>query len=1193
LLKVWCKFVSNYIQMPSFSHLHCHSQYSLLDGAARVSDMFSKAKEDGMRAVALTDHGNMFGVFQFVNEGNKSGVKPIVGCEFYMVEDRHRKSFVGDTKDKRYHQLILAKNQKGYENLSLLCSLGFTEGLYSKFPRIDKEILRKYSEGLIATSCCLGAEIPQAIVYKGEEEAERLLKEYLEIFGEDFYIELQRHGIEDVDGSGKSQEDVNQTLIKLARKYDLKVIATNDSHYMEEEDAFPHDILLCVNTGSKLEDPKGYGKGKRFAFPNNEFYFKTQEEMGRLFADIPEALDNTNIIVDSIETPKLSRDVLLPNYTLPKEFKSQDEYLRHLTFEGAKRRYGTITAEIEERLNFELSVIKDSGYPGYFLIVQDFTSVARTMGVSVGPGRGSAAGSAVAYCLGITNVDPIAYNLLFERFLNPERVSMPDIDIDFDDDGRQKVIDYVVDKYGKDQVAQIITYGTMAARSSLRDVGRVMNVPLHDVDRVAKVFPDHLSASLNKVLGEDGIDPKLKEKFNSDQLQAAEQFRALAANDDAIGTMIKTAQKLEGSVRNTGVHACGVIITPDKLTKYIPVTVAKDSDLQLTQFDNNVVESAGLLKMDFLGLKTLTIIKDAVELIKEKHGVEIIPDDISLEDEKTFELFAAGATNGIFQFESPGMQKNLKALVPDKFDDLIAMNALYRPGPMEYIKNFIARKHGREEIAYDLPEMEEFLADTYGITVYQEQVMLLSQKLANFTKGQADSLRKAMGKKKIEEMNKLYKVFMDQGMGNGHPQKTLDKIWTDWKAFASYAFNKSHSTCYAYLAFQTGYLKAHYPAEFMASVLTHNMNNITKVSFYMDECKKQGILTLGPDVNESATKFSVNKEGAIRFGLGAIKGVGTTAAKEIIRERKENGDYASIFDLCKRVDQRVVNKRSLMNLAIAGAFDRFGINRAAYVEEIEGHNGVEAAIKFGNRMQADTLQSQASLFGGTEELEVKEPELPKVEAWSLLEKLKREKELIGIYISGHPLDKFKFEIQHFTSHTLAEVEKENLNLLDASIKIAGLVTAVRDGISKNGKPYCIFSLEDYSGSMEFALFGEDHAKFKGYVTLNSQLFITATGKKDYRDENKLKLNLNSVVFLADAVDNQLNKVTLDVNPTDVNEEFMQSIFDLVDERGKIKLAFKIQSKDKTLRTTSVKYRLQMDDITKKKLEDLGLPFHFN
>ena len=1179
--------------MPSFSHLHCHSQFSLLDGASPIDDMFAKAKADGMRAVALTDHGNMFGAFKFVNSGKRHGVKPIVGCEFYMVEDRFRRSFVGDTKDKRYHQLILAKNQKGYENLSLLCSLGYIDGLYGKFPRIDKELLKKHSEGLIATSCCIGAEIPQAILFKGEAEAETLIKEYIQIFGEDFYIELQRHGIENIDGTGMSQEDVNQTLIRFAKKYDLKTIATNDSHYMEEEDAQPHDILLCVNTGSKLSDPKGYGKGLRFAFPNNEFFFKTQEEMGRLFADIPEALDNTNIIVDSITTPKLTRDVLLPNFIMPPEFKTQDDYLRYLTFEGAKKRYPQMPIDTEERLLFELSVIKDSGYPGYFLIVQDFTSVARDMGVSVGPGRGSAAGSAVAYCLGITNVDPIAYDLLFERFLNPERVSLPDIDIDFDDEGRQKVIDYVIDKYGQKQVAQIITYGSMAARSSIKDVGRVLDVPLQEVNKVTKAFPDHLSANLNKVLAPGGVQKKLKDSMNAEQNQAAEEFRVMAEQEDEIGQMIRTAKRLEGSVRNTGIHACGVIITPDDITKYVPVTTAKDSNLLVTQFDNSVVEDAGLLKMDFLGLKTLTIIKDAIAIIKTKHNVTIVPDDIPLDDKKTLELFSKGNTNGVFQFESPGMQKHLKALKPDKFEDLIAMNALYRPGPMEYIKDFVERKHGRQEIKYDLADMEEYLKDTYGITVYQEQVMLLSQKLAGFTKGQADSLRKAMGKKKIEEMNKLFDLFIEQGKEKGHKEETLKKVWKDWEAFASYAFNKSHSTCYAYLAFHTGYLKAHYPAEFMASVLTHNMNDIKKVSFFMDECKWMGIEILGPSVNESEQKFSVNKDGAIRFGLAAIKGVGGTAAIEIIRERKENGVYTSIFEICTRANQRVVNKKSLENLAIGGAFDEFGINRSSYVTDVGQGMGVEMAIRFGNQVQNDAMNSQASLFGEAGSLEIKEPELPQIEPWSLMEKLQREKELVGIYISGHPLNNFKFEIDYFTTHTLNDLEEQNLKLEGAEIRLAGLINTVREAVSKNGKPYCIFTLEDFSGTREFAMFGERYTDNKSWIELNAQIFIVAKGEKSYRDPDKLDLNIQQMTFLEDTVANQLKKVTIDMSINEINEAMMTKLFDLVDERGKVGLCFKIKSGDKAIKASSARYKIQMDEITKEKLEDLGLIFRFN
>ncbi|MEL6719637.1 MAG: DNA polymerase III subunit alpha, partial [Bacteroidota bacterium] len=708
--------------MPDFLHLHCHTQYSLLDGAANIATMMDKAVADGQKGVALTDHGNMFGAFKFVAEAEKRDIKPIIGCEFYLVEDRHRKSFsrARGEKDKRFHQLLLAKNQKGYENLSKLCSLGFMEGLYTKFPRIDKEILEKYSEGLVATSCCIGAEIPQAILHGKPEKAEELLKWWLNIFGEDYYIELQRHrGLENIDNLGVSQEDVNQELIRLARKHDIKIIATNDSHYVEEEDYLPHDMLLCINTNSIVEQED------RFKFPSSDFYFKTKSEMGQLFGDIPESLDNTLEIYDKIDKLTLARDVLLPAFPLPEGVETQIDYLRQLTYEGAQKRYGTITPKIKERLDFELSVIEKTGYPGYFLIVQDFTTTAREIGVSVGPGRGSAAGSAVSYCIGITNIDPIKYDLLFERFLNPERISMPDIDIDFDDVGRQKVIDYVIEKYGQNQVAQIVTYGTMAAKSSLRDVGRVMNIPLPEVDKVAKTFPVHLSASLGKVLADGDIDPKLKGKMNSEDVDKAYQFRKLAEGEDEIGQMIRTAKKLEGNIRNTGIHACGVVITPGDITQYVPVKTDKGADMLVTQFDNSVAEDAGLLKMDFLGLKTLSIIKDAVRMVKERHGVELDPEELPLDDEETYKLFQRGETIGIFQYESAGMQKYMKELMPTDFADLIAMNALYRPGPLEYIPEFIDRKHGRKPVVYDLDAMEEYLSETQGITVYQEQVMLL------------------------------------------------------------------------------------------------------------------------------------------------------------------------------------------------------------------------------------------------------------------------------------------------------------------------------------------------------------------------------------------------------------------------------------------------------------------------------------
>ena len=1137
--------------MPQFSHLHCHTQFSLLDGAASIPDMIAKAKADGQTAVAITDHGNMFGAFKFVAEATKAGIKPIIGCEFYVVEDRFQKSFTKEKKDKRYHQLLLAKNEIGYRNLSKLCSLGYIDGLYSKWPRVDRELIKQYSEGLIATTCCIGAEVPQAIMHKGEEAAEKIFLEWLEIFGEDYFIELQRHNIENLDGTGISQEDINQLLLKWSEKYKVTAIATNDSHYVDEEDSNAHDILLCVNTGELQSTPVGSGenynsKGTRFGFPNEQFFFKTQAEMGKLFSDIQHDMDKTQMNIERNKTTKLERDILLPNFVMPEQFATQDDYLRYLTFEGAKKRYGQISQHVEERINFELSVIKDSGYPGYFLIVQDFTSAAREMGVSVGPGRGSAAGSVVAYCVGITNVDPIKYDLLFERFLNPERVSMPDIDIDFDDEGRQQVIDFVVDKYGKNQVAQIITYGSMAAKMSLRDVGRVLDIPLAEVNQVSKVFPDHLSATLNKVLGENGIDPKLESKLNGEQKNNAEEFRKLAAGKDKIGEMIREAKKLEGSIRSTGVHACGVIITPDDITQYLPMTVAKDSDLLLTQFDNSVVEKAGLLKMDFLGLKTLTIIKDAIKLIEKSHGIKIVADEIPLDDPKTFELFQNGLTNGVFQFESPGMKKHLRNLKPDKFEDIIAMNALYRPGPMEYIPNYIARKHGKEEIVYDIPIMEEKLKETYGITVYQEQVMLLSQVLAGFTKGQADSLRKAMGKKIKAMMDDLYPKFVDGCVANGHDKKAVEKVWKDWEAFAEYAFNKSHSTCYAVLAFQTAYLKANYPAEFMASVLGHNKNDIKKVTFYMEECRRIKVPVLGPDVNESSKKFTVNSKGEIRFALSAIKGVGEAAVDALVEERELNGEYKDIFDVTSRVNLRAVNKKSIESMAIAGTFDRFeGISRAHFIVPDPADNCTltEKAVKFGNGMQNSTHSTQNSLFGELAPIEVVPPKLHKVEDLSLIEKLNKEKELIGIYLTGHPLDTYALEVKAYsTASTQTYKNKPN-----QVVKIAGIISSYNARFTKKGTMFCNFTLEDYEGSLEIFLFGTDYIDYANYVDkVGAMVFITGSyqAKKYNKDEYEFKIT--NIELLEDIKDKLTNGVKLSVELSQINEEFLDNIIAVIE-----------------------------------------------
>jgi len=1172
--------------MPQYSHLHNHSQFSLLDGACDIKKMMAKAKEDGQKAVALTDHGNMFGAFKFVKEANAQGVKPIVGCEFYLVEDRHKKTFLRSKgeRDVRYHQLLLAKNQKGYENLSKLCSIGYMDGLYGKYPRIDKEILEQHTEGLIATSCCLGAEIPQAILNGRMEKAEELLKWWLDRFGEDYYVELQRHrGLENIDGLGVSQEDINQELIKLAAKYNIKTIATNDSHYIEEDDSDPHDMLLCINTGTIIAEEK------RFKFPSSDFYFKTQEEMNALFKDVPAALDTTMEIVDKVDPLKLERDVLLPAYPLPKGFNDQDSYLRHLTYEGAKRKYGTIDANLEERLNFELEVIRNSGYPGYFLIVQDFTSTAREMGVSVGPGRGSAAGSAVAYCLGITNIDPIKYDLLFERFLNPERVSLPDIDIDFDDEGRSKVIDYVIEKYGQNQVAQIITYGAMKAKSSLRDVGRVMDVPLNEVDRVAKSFPTHLSASLNAVLAEKDIESELKDSMNSDDVSKAYEFRKLAEEKNDIGQMIRSAKRIEGSVRNTGIHACGVIITPDDITKYVPVSVAKDSDLLVSQFDNSVAEEAGLLKMDFLGLKTLTIIKDAVRIIKETSGDEIDIENVSLEDKETYELFHRGETIGIFQYESLGMQKHLKDLKPNKFEDLIAMNALYRPGPLQYIPNFIARKHGVEEITYDLPDMEEYLAETYGITVYQEQVMLLSQKLAGFSKGQADMLRKGMGKKKKKIIDELWPKFLEGCQKNDYPEETVKKIWKDWEAFASYAFNKSHSTCYAFIAFQTAYLKAHYPSAFMASVLNHNKNDITKLNFFLRECKRMRIKVLGPDVNESQMGFSVNKNGDIRFGLSALKGVGEGPVEEIVESRKEK-TYSSVIDMVKRINLRAVNKKCFESLAYAGAFDEFGLDRALYFAPSgKFETFLDHCVRFGSSFQKQETDMSVSLFGETDIQIVQDPELPEYRPWPMIERLEKEKEVTGIYISGHPLDDYKIELENYTNITLDRIDLIKGQLL----KFGGLVSDVFHGVSKNGNGYGRFTLQDYNGSYEFALYRENYEKYRSLLTKGKAIYIEGMNSAS-RFNGNMYFNIMRLMLLETVGAKMTKSLTIKLSVDSLDDSLVYQLEEIFAKyQGNHAFKIKLVDQEQEVNLLSDRYQINANVDLLNKLEDMGLRYKIN
>ncbi|MCF3108892.1 DNA polymerase III subunit alpha [Niabella sp. CC-SYL272] len=1163
-----------------FSHLHVHTQYSLLDGAAPIGSLYKKAIADGMPALAISDHGNMYGAFQFVaeaykhlDENGKPKVKPVVGCEFYLVENRHEKTFTKEKKDKRYHQILLAKNEQGYRNLTKLTSLGFIEGLYGKYPRIDKELILQYHEGLIATTCCLGASVPQAILRKGEAEAEAEFKWWLDLFGEDFYVELQRHGIGD-------QDKVNEVLIHFAYKYKVPIIASNDSHYVEQDDFNAHDILLCINTGEKQSTPAFRGdfadddvnmKNMRFAFANDQFYFKNTEEMSKLFHDLPEAIDNTNAIVDKIELLDLKRSILLPNFPIPEDFKrhtedektdkgvvtadslNQWEYLRHLTYEGARQRYGIISDSTQERIDFELFTIKTMGFAGYFLIVSDFIKAGRDSGVFIGPGRGSAAGSVVAYCIGITNIDPIKYNLLFERFLNPDRKSMPDIDTDFDDEGRQRVIDYVVQKYGKNQVAQIITYGTMAAKMSIKDVARVMDLPLADSNALAKLVPEKPGISLKRVLHAP-LSPKAGEKtliekegLGADDIENVKRIRDVYNGNDLQAKVLHEAEILEGSVRNTGIHAAGIIIAPKDLTELIPVSTAKDSDLWVTQIEGSVIEEAGVIKMDFLGLKTLTIIKDALKLIKQNYDLDIVIDDIPLDDEKTYELYQKGETNATFQFESAGMQKYLRELKPDRFDDLIAMNALYRPGPLAYIPDYIERKHGRQEVVFDLPEMEEDLKDTYGITVYQEQVMLLSQKLAGFSKGDADVLRKAMGKKQKAVLDKMKKQFVEGATQKGHPADKLDKIWTDWEAFAQYAFNKSHATCYAFVAYQTAYLKAHYPSEYMAGVL-NNAGSLEKITFFMEECKRMGLPVLGPDINESQKGFAVNKKGEIRFGLGGLKGVGEAAVESLIQERDENGPYASIFDMIKRVNQRTVNKKTLESLAYAGAFDCFtDLHRAQYFHVPVGDttNGLEKIVKYGQICQTQAQTTTNTLFGDLAEvMEVQIPKIPECTPWPLVVQLDHEKQVTGIFISGHPLDDYRFEMEHYGITKISYVndyknqEKEKVSSA-ATFKIMGLVSDAQHRVSRTGNKFGSFIIEDYSGKLDMVLFSEDYMKYSPMLQLGTTVYLTGFFKQRFNGDFDFKIT--SICLAESVIKNQTKNLKIELPVEEITKETVEFI----------------------------------------------------
>ncbi|MCU0462174.1 MAG: DNA polymerase III subunit alpha [Bacteroidales bacterium] len=1120
--------------MSGFAHLHVHTQYSILDGASSIQHLIEKVKSLGMEAVAITDHGNMFGVKEFHNTATKKGIKPIIGCEIYVAK-RSIADVTGKEDRSGDHLILLAKNLTGYKNLIKLVSTAWIKGFYYK-PRVDKELLAKYKEGLIASSACLAGEIQDEILNGTIAGAEAALKSYLDIFGDDFYLEVMRHETNDPEADRTVfplQQKAIESLKKLSQKYNVKLIATNDVHFINEEEAEAHDRLICINTAKDIDDPD------RLRYSKQE-YLKTEEQMRETFIDLPEAIDNVAEVVAKVEKYKLDHDPIMPEFELPEGYTDKDEYLRFLTYEGAKKRWGILTREQTERIDFELETIAKMGFPGYFLIVQDFLNAARKMGVSVGPGRGSAAGSAVAYCLRITDIDPIQYGLLFERFLNLDRISMPDIDIDFDEDGRDSVLKYVVDKYGHDKVAHIITFGSMAAKMAIRDVARVQKLPLPDADRLAKLVPERPGITLSQAYAE--VPELAKEKESSNKL---------------VAQTLKYAEVLEGSVRQTGVHACGIIIGKDSLDNYIPICTAKDTDLYATQYDGSHVESVGLLKMDFLGLKTLSIIKDALENIKKSKGIAIDVEHLPLNDIKTFELFSNGETTGIFQFESTGMKRYLKDLKPNRFEDLVAMNALFRPGPMEYIPKFIRRKHGLEKIEYVIPVMEKYLNDSYGITVYQEQVMLLSQELAGFTKGEADSLRKAMGKKKKSIMDEMKMKFLEGCSKKGYDETVINKIWSDWEAFAQYAFNKSHSTCYALIAYQTGYLKAHYPAEFMAAVLSRNISDIRKITTFMDETRRLGMDVLGPDVNESNAKFTVNKDGNIRFGLGAIKGVGESAVIQLIEERENNGPYKNIYDLAERVNLNSLNKKNLEAMAVAGAFDCFGeISRAQYFAlDTRGSSFIESLIRYGNNAKTIKQSSSQTLFGEAGGFDLIRPEPTVCPDWPKLEKLNREKEVIGIYLSSHPLDDFRLEINTFTTATLADLQ--NLReYLDREVTVAGMVIDTRNGIGKNGKPYGSFTIQDYSDSFRFMLFDKDYIDNSKFFTVGYYLLVKGRVQKKRYREDEIEFSIKKIHLLSSVKDELIKTVTLKINPENINNEMINELKELIREnKGETELRF--------------------------------------
>ncbi|MFV1884599.1 MAG: DNA polymerase III subunit alpha [Balneola sp.] len=1139
-----------------FTHLHCHSKFSVLQATAGVKDLVAKAKELGMPAVALTDKGNMYGAFAFVSAAEAEGIKPIVGCEFFVVDDRLQKKFTRENRDRRYQIPMLAKNQEGYKNLAKLCSIGFTEGYYYKYPRVDKEVIQQFSKNLICLSGNTRGLLGDLILNKGEQFAEEELKWWIDVFGDDFYLEVINHGLDE-------EQRVNEVFKEFSEKYGVKLVASNNAFYLEQEDAKAHDALICIDDGTLVGTPIGKGREFRYGFPNEEFYFKDTQAMVELFADMPEAIAATQEIVDKIEPIKLKREVILPKFEIPEGFADEDEYLRHLTLVGAKSRYPDFTDEIKERIDLELGIIKNMGFPGYFLIVQDFIAAARDMGVYVGPGRGSAAGSVVAYCTGITNIDPLKYDLLFERFLNPERVSMPDIDIDFDDDGRQKVIEYVVNKYGKDQVAHIITFGSMAARSSVRDVARVLDLDLADADRIAKLVPERPGTSLDDAFSE------------------VKELREIRDGEGLEAETLKMAHVLEGSVRNTGIHAAGIIIAPDNLTEFIPVSTAKDADLTVTQFDGSVIEYAGMLKMDFLGLKTLSILKTAIGYVKENHGKEYNLDDIPLDDAKTYKLYQKGGTLGTFQFESEGMRKYLKDLKPTDINDLIAMNALYRPGPMQFIPNYIERKHGREKVEYDHEDLIPLLENTFGIMIYQEQIMKVAQQMGGYSLGEADVLRRIMGKKKPELLPPEEEKFVNQAKELGYDEKTAKEVFDKMAMFAGYGFNKSHSAAYSVVAYHTMYFKANYPAEYMAAVMSHNMNDIKKVASFIEECQRMNIPVDAPNINTARGKF-VAKDGRVQYGMSAIKGVGSSAIKHIVEEREENGLYKSVFDFASRVDLRVCNRRTLESLIQAGAFDELNDNRAQLLF------GVEDILAFASRKQEEQRLNQVNLFGGAAGGGIlQEPKLKDVTKWSSIERLNKERELIGFYLSGHPLNRYQEDIRLFGKQNLGEECISRLQH-DSELRFIAIITSKRQATDRKGRPIAFLMVEDLHSSLEVAVFSNEFDKFAALLKVDNVIYFTGRYSKRDRGNSMIVTNMERVENLREKFQDRL-RLKLDIVTEGLtNEDLsqMQTLFELNKGTTMVKIAVHSKEANAPIKMNVRNFVVEPNDELLKGLKDV-------